>query len=112
MLMSSIIDGHQFYANVQADILLYYLSMVYTKSYNGRKVWYPHLSIYNKAFVILPKLVSCRYFEKVKVLFEVPTKEAFVSLIQGLTGKIEQDYRYRIPHVKEGLCVDKVCTLR
>ena len=47
-----------------------------------------------------------------KVLFEVPTKEAFVSLIQGLTGKIEQDYRYRIPHVKEGLCVDKVCTLR
>lgn len=112
VLMSSIIDGHQFDAIVQADILLYYLSMVYTKSYNGRKVWYPHLSIYNKAFVILPKLVSCRYFEKVKVLFEVSTKEAFVSLIQGLPDKIEQDYRYRIPHVKEGLCVDKVCTLR
>lgn len=36
--MSSIIDGHQFDAIVQADILLYYLSMVYTKSYNGRKV--------------------------------------------------------------------------
>lgn len=47
-----------------------------------------------------------------KVLFEVSTKEAFVSLIQGLPDKIEQDYRYRIPHVKEGLCVDKVCTLR
>lgn len=55
---------------------------------------------------------SCRYFEKVKDLFEVSTKEAFVSLIQGLTDKIEQDYRYRILHVKEGLCVDKVCTLR
>lgn len=47
-----------------------------------------------------------------KDLFEVSTKEAFVSLIQGLTDKIEQDYRYRILHVKEGLCVDKVCTLR
>ena len=44
--------------------------------------------------------------------FLTVTKEAFVSLIQGLTDKIEQDYRYRIPHVKEGLCVDKVCTLR
>lgn len=51
-------------------------------------------------------------FEKVKDLFEVSTKEAFVSLIQGLPDKIEQDYRYRIPHVKEELCVDKVCTLR
>lgn len=71
-----------------------------------------NMSSWSKWLKTLRLKRSCRYFEKVKVLFEVSTKEAFVSLIQGLPDKIEQDYRYRIPPVKEGLCVDKVCTLR
>lgn len=46
------------------------------------------------------------------VMFEVSTKEEFVSLVQGLTDKIEYNYYHRIPNIKEGLCVDKACTWR
>ena len=67
-LLKSKMDGKLFEKMVEADILLYYLSLVYTKTEEVYDMWYPELSIYNFCFTILPKLVSNRYFEKAKIL--------------------------------------------
>lgn len=67
-LLKSKMDGKLFEEMVEADILLYYLSLVYTKTEEVYDMWYPELSIYNFCFTILPKLVSNRYFEKAKIL--------------------------------------------
>ena len=67
-LLKSKMDGKLFEKMVEADILLYYLSLVYTKTEEVYDMWYPELSIYNFCFTILPKLVSNHYFEKAKIL--------------------------------------------
>ena len=109
-LLKSKMEGKLFEEMVEADILLYYLSLVYTKTEEVYDMWYPELSIYNSSFTILPKLVSCRYFEKAKVLFGVNDKESFVTLAKGLKDNLQRDGYHHIPSVQQGLGGDKVCT--
>lgn len=111
-LLCSKMEGKMFERMVEADILLYYLSLVYNSSDDVFGKWYPTLSIYNTAFCVLPKLVSCRYFEKAKVLFGVEDKDSFVTLIKGLDDNLERDGYHRIPYVQQGLGVDTVCSVR
>lgn len=109
-LLKSKMEGKLFEEMVEADILLYYLSLVYVKTEEVYDTWYPELSIYNSSFTILPKLVSCRYFEKAKVLFGVNDKESFVTLAKGLKDNLQRDGYHHIPSVQQGLGGDKVCT--
>lgn len=109
-LLKSKMEGKLFEEMVEADILLYYLSLVYVKTEEVYDTWYPELSIYNSSFTILPKLVSCRYFEKAKVLFGVDDKESFVTLAKGLKDNLQRDGYHHIPSVQQGLGGDKVCT--
>lgn len=111
-LLKSKMDGKLFEEMVEADILLYYLSLVYVKTEEVYDTWYPELSIYNSSFTILPKLVSSRYFEKAKVLFGVDDKESFVTLAKGLKDNLQRDGDHHIPSVLQGLGVDKVCSLK
>lgn len=111
-LLCSKMEGKMFERMVESDILLYYLSLVYNSSDDVFGKWYPTLSIYNTAFCVLPKLVSCRYFEKAKVLFGVEDKDSFVTLIKGLDDNLERDGYHRIPYVQQGLGVDTVCSVR
>lgn len=111
-LLKSKIEGKLFEEMVEADILLYYLSLVYVKTEEVYDTWYPELSIYNSSFTILPKLVSSRYFEKAKVLFGVDDKESFVTLAKGLKDNLQRDGYHHIPSVQQGLGVDKVCSLK
>lgn len=111
-LLRSKMDGNMFEQMIEADILLYYLSLVYKKTDDIYDTWYPELSIYNTAFSVLPKLASCRYFEKAKVLFGVENKESFVNLVKELNDDLQRDGYHRIPSIQQGLGVDKVCTLR
>lgn len=111
-LLKSKMEGKLFEEMVEADILLYYLSLVYVKTEEVYDTWYPELSIYNSSFTILPKLVSSRYFEKAKVLFGVDDKESFVTLIKGLKDNLQRDGYHHIPSVQQGLGVDKVCSFR
>lgn len=111
-LLKSKIEGKLFEEMVEADILLYYLSLVYVKTEEVYDTWYPELSIYNSSFTILPKLVSSRYFEKAKVLFGVDDKESFVTLAKGLKDNLQRDGYHHIPSVLQGLGVDKVCSLK
>ena len=109
-LLKSKMEGKLFEEMVEADILLYYLSLVYVKTEEVYDTWYPELSIYNSSFTILPKLVSSRYFEKAKVLFGVDDKESFVTLAKGLKDNLQRDGYHHIPSVQQGLGGDKVCT--
>ena len=111
-LVKSKMEGKLFEKMVEADILLYYLSLVYVKTEEVYDTWYPELSIYNSSFTILPKLVSSRYFEKTKVLFGVDDKESFVTLVKGLKDNLQRDGYHHIPSVQQGLGVDKVCSFR
>lgn len=111
-LLKSKMEGKLFEKMVEADILLYYLSLVYVKTEEVYDTWYPELSIYNSSFTILPKLVSSRYFEKTKVLFGVDDKESFVTLVKGLKDNLQRDGYHHIPSVQQGLGVDKVCSFR
>lgn len=111
-LLKSKMEGKLFEEMVEADILLYYLSLVYVKTEELYDTWYPELSIYNSSFTILPKLASSRYFEKTKILFGVDDKESFVTLIKGLKDNLQRDGYHHIPSVQQGLGVDKVCSFR
>lgn len=104
--------GEKFDSWVEVDILLYYLSLIYGKPGDRMSMWYPTLSIYNRAFEILPKIASMRYFEKAKVMFGVGDKDSFKTLLVRTKDELQRDAYHRIPNLKEGLSYDKVCSLR
>ncbi len=104
--------GDKFNTWVEVDILLYYLSLIYGKPGDRMSMWYPTLSIYNRAFEILPKIASMRYFEKAKIMFDVGDKDSFKTLLVRTKDELQRDAYHRIPNLKEGLSYDKVCSLR
>lgn len=104
--------GDKFNTWVEVDILLYYLSLIYGKPGDRMSMWYPTLSIFNRAFEILPKIASMRYFEKAKVMFDVGDKDSFKTLLVRTKDELQRDAYHRIPNLKEGLSYDKVCSLR
>lgn len=104
--------GDKFNTWVEVDILLYYLSLIYGKPGDRMSMWYPTLSIYNRAFEILPKIASMRYFGKAKVMFDVGDKDSFKTLLVRTKDELQRDAYHRIPNLKEGLSYDKVCSLR
>lgn len=104
--------GDKFNTWVEVDILLYYLSLIYGKPGDRMSMWYPTLSIYNRAFEILPKIASMRYFEKAKVMFDVGDKDSSKTLLVRTKDELQRDAYHRIPNLKEGLSYDKVCSLR
>lgn len=109
-LLRSKMDGKLFEQMIEADLLLYYLSLVYNKERSS--IWFPELSIYNTAFFVLPKMVSCRYFDKAKILFGVLDKDSFATLVQGLNDNLVRNGYRHIPNVQQGLNLDKVCSIR
>ena len=104
--------GDKFNTWVEVDILLYYLSLIYGNPGDRMSMWYPTLSIYNRAFEILPKIASMRYFERAKVMFDVGDKDSFKTLLVRTKDELQRDAYHRIPNLKEGLSYDKVCSLR
>lgn len=104
--------GSKFAEWVESDILLYYLSLLYNHSQTSSFHWYPTLSIYNRSFEILPKLVSKRYFDKAKILFGVADKDSFKTVVSRLKDDLDRDGFHRIPEIKQGLSLDKISSLR
>lgn len=96
---------------VQTDILLYYMSMIYPSETPTNNLWFPRTSCYNQQIEILPKLVSKRYFEEIKVLFGVKTNTELKQLIDNTEEKNIQEIYYIIPKIKEGLIYNKISTL-
>lgn len=93
---------------LRADLLLYYLSLIYPSKDMFERYWYPELSAYNQRFVILPKLASLRYFNKAKVMFGVETVEQYKNLLLSIKEPELRDGYHYIPKAVQGLSFDEV----
>lgn len=96
---------------VKADILLYYLSLLYPGDTFLNRYWYPELSCFNRTFEILPKMIKKSYFEKAKVMFGVDTVGDLRAKYAGLDNKFAYDGLHTVPRISVGLCFDKLATL-
>ncbi len=96
---------------VRADLLLYYLSLLYPSKNMFERYWYPELSIYNHQFVILPKLASLRFFNKAKVMFGVNTVDEYKNLVIAIKEPELRDGYHNIPSAAKGLSVEEVGTI-
>lgn len=98
---------------IKADILLYYLSIIYPGDNFLDRIWYPELSFLNHQSQILPKLISKRYFDSCKCLFGVNTVEEYKKLLLKLTDSIQQMNNgvHGVPAIKIGLMYDSVASV-
>lgn len=101
---------------VKIDILLFYMSYYYEHSKENDMIphhWYPTLSIYNHQIEVLPKIVSMRYFSKVKKLFNVKSIEEFKSRISSIKDPRQEyhDGYHNIPSIMSGLSIDNAGSL-
>lgn len=99
---------------IKTDLLLYFLSYLNDHSnetFNHH--WYPTLSGYNHQTEILPKLISKKYFEKIKMIFGVNSVEEFkikISSTKDPRDKLIDGYHY-IPTLVDGLSFKNVGTI-
>lgn len=98
---------------IKADILLFYLSVLYPGDNFLDRFWYPELAAYNQQLQVLPKLISKRYFDSCKCLFGVDTIEDYKKLLLDLNDAIHQHGTgvYGVPNIKEGLLYNTVATV-
>lgn len=98
---------------IKADILLFYLSVLYPGDNFLDRFWYPELAVYNHQLQVLPKLISKRYFDLCKCLFGVNTVEEYKKLLLNLNDAIRQlgTGAHGVPSIKEGLLYDFVATV-
>lgn len=100
----------------ETDILLYYRSLMRKDIQNNMKSkWFPLTSVYDTYNIrILDKLISKRYFEKIKFIFKINTKEELQSNVKFI---IENDldktsrFDYNIPYIDSAFDFDKIGTL-
>ena len=100
----------KFEENKSSDILCYYMSLIYHANTGFTKNWYPETSCYGSwSFELFPKIISKRYFEKIKRLFDVDNIESYKILINQL--KENDDFQrgnYNVPKIENGLNIENV----
>lgn len=100
---------------VQADLLLYYLTSFNQDHYQ----WFPRTTIYNSFFYdgieLFDKMVSSSFFNKIKVIFKVSTKEQLDERLKGyiravMDGQIKEirAFEYEVPLLSEILKIDNI----
>lgn len=109
--MKTLSNRLDFRKMVDADILLYYLSLLYPGDDFFDRFWCPETAAFNHKAQILPKLVSKKYFNKAKVLFGVDTVEEFKEKIANISQAANQYHAYGAPDIMTGLCVSQVGTI-
>jgi hypothetical protein len=98
------------------DLLLFYISELFTVKVDAYNVgyWFPDTSCYRiYDYRILLKTVSKKYFDKVKILFGIETKEELRSKIAENRMLIEgfHDGNYLVPGIERALNYDSIGTL-
>jgi hypothetical protein len=95
-----------------ADILLHYSGLL---MHNDS--WFPRLSIYGNGSgrpKLIQRLKSRRYFEKVKPIFGVESKESLFTKIEGLNKDIYQGYhpfKYRFSGIFNAFKKEEICSI-
>lgn len=101
----------------QADALLYYISLFLPDiNSNYQRSWFPETTCYYiYSFPIMSKAISQKFFEKLKVIFDVNSKDELMQKIKYANEKNRdnlQRFHYEIPHLNKGLNIDEICTIR
>ena len=96
---------------IKADLLLYYLSLIYGIKENFYNYWYPELNIYSRFIEIMPRLASKRYFEKAKILFGVNSVDDYRKMLDSVEEPQIGDSSTRIPKIKYGLSYENVSSI-
>lgn len=97
----------------EADALLYYISLLNS---NSRYSWFPETSCYGLYNLpVISKAVSQRFFDKLKPILNVATKDELEKRIIGIEEKNRDNinrFHYELPEVRRGLRLEELCTLR
>jgi len=98
---------------IETDLLLYYIAASRCGE-NYWEQWFPTTYIYNarngEQIDILKRMISERYFEKIKCLFNVSTKEEMKDIINN--SKACRGYNnsfHGIPSMQSHIDADEVC---
>lgn len=97
-----------------ADILLHYISQIipYNKDIPAyATVWFPHLAAYRIYRVPqLDKMISLRYFNKIKKIFDVETIDELIMKVDGLNEVpfSKNRFFYEYPSLKSLIDRDKI----
>lgn len=93
---------------VDMDIMLYYISMADDKN------WFPVTYIYKNEYrkmKIIEKMERKQYFDDIKILFNVNTKEEMKKIIEEKLSKSEKGYSNsfaRVPSMSQSINVDDI----
>lgn len=101
---------------VEADIVLYYISLLFPHKNSYFRTWFPETTCYQSVRpIVLGKLVSERYFNKIKVIFAVNSKTELIArvdeIVKNNEGITDRGYYY-IPNIRIGLRVDEIGKLK
>lgn len=91
---------------IEIDLLLHYVSRTYCK-----RSWFPTTYIYKdilEKVSILEKMVKRKYFNEIKLLFKVDTKEEMKTLIQENLSEDIMGYGDYIPNISTSINIDKI----
>tara|TARA_R110002049_G_scaffold308805_1_gene514136 strand:+ start:140 stop:1594 length:1455 start_codon:yes stop_codon:yes gene_type:complete len=101
----------KFEQNKNSDILNYFMSLIYPTDTGFVDTWFPETSCYNSWYdtELFPKIISKRYFEKIKFLFNVKDVESYKELINKVKDKDNiQRGHHKIPKIENGLNLENV----
>ena len=99
---------------IEVDLLLYYISKIKSDDY---RMWFPVTYIYKEEFSkieIIAKMARKKYFDQIKVIFNVDDKEDMKLLIKNKLGKSDRGFQntFRdIPMIEESIKIEEIATL-
>jgi len=95
---------------IRTDIILYYLRLFYPSKIRYNESWVPETSaLASSQIEIFPKIISKRYFNKIKVLFDIDSVEELKEKILSLEDKDDiKSYNYRVPRLHYALKYDEL----
>ena len=104
----------------ETDLFLHYLSLLYMEDKTDKlSVWFPETSCYNTwentRIRFLTKTVSERYFNKLRTLFVVSNKNELIVKLDDIVkagNKGFFDMNSYVADIKDGLEVEKMCTMK
>ncbi len=98
---------------LNVDLLLYYLTQLYDKTF--QRHWFPVTYIYGRNKIeFLQRLASTRFFNRVKVLFGVTTCEELRNKFIIFKNEYSRGYSNsfeKIPDIKYHIKPEEICSM-
>lgn len=103
----------------EADILLHYRSVLKwsdSEVYGRYSIWFPHLSVYRVYRVqTIEKMISKRYFEKIKPLFDIDNPDELRKLLSNIPDnqfRPSNVLNYDFPYITSVFDIEKIASIK